>query len=222
MYKQHLYGGVNPQRYKGFTLAEVLVTLAVIGIVASLTIPSLMKSYEKQQWISGYKETYSIISQATKMIEADNGGTLIGAWSFGTNDESGIYNAYKPYLKASKDCGLVGGHMTYGCYASSYKNLSGNGYPISGYNSLILTNGASVAFNAGIGRDYIYIDTNGLKGPNVRGKDLHLLVVNSNGVKPDVWWYHSSREIGCPSNLSSGDGSTCGYRIMYGDYAEDY
>jgi prepilin-type N-terminal cleavage/methylation domain-containing protein len=57
---------------KGFTLAEVLITLSIIGVVAALTIPTLTRNYEKQLWITQYKATYSILSQAFKMVDEFN------------------------------------------------------------------------------------------------------------------------------------------------------
>lgn len=44
-----------------FTLAEVLITLAIIGIIAVLTIPNLLQSYRKHERIVQIKEAYSII-----------------------------------------------------------------------------------------------------------------------------------------------------------------
>ena len=59
-----------------FTLAEVLITLTIIGVIAALTIPNLLQSYRKHQVEVGVKEAYSILSNAIKMLEADNGSTI--------------------------------------------------------------------------------------------------------------------------------------------------
>ena len=56
-----------------FTLAEVLITLAVIGVVAALTIPPLIQSYRKQVIETRLKRFYSVINQAVKLAEIDNG-----------------------------------------------------------------------------------------------------------------------------------------------------
>ena len=42
----------------GFTLAEVLITLGIIGIVAAMTIPTLMQKYYEKQTVAHLKETY--------------------------------------------------------------------------------------------------------------------------------------------------------------------
>lgn len=49
---------------KGFTLAEVLITLGIIGVVAALTIPSLIGNYKKKVTATKLKQTYSILSNA--------------------------------------------------------------------------------------------------------------------------------------------------------------
>ena len=224
-------GGVSPNN-KGFTLAEVLVTLAVIGVIASLTIPSLFKKYEKQQWISGYKSTYSIVNQATRMIMVDNTNSLLDAWG-GIGDHQGMYNAYSPYLKIIKKCENQTPENN--CFASSYTYMSSIGNvsisPYSDY-SVMLSNGSSLAFYSMQGADQngrynrIYIDTNGKKGPNIYGKDLNELQirVSSDPVKPyGAPGYSNSTIISlCNSNLAGGLGHSCGIRILRGDYGEDY
>jgi prepilin-type N-terminal cleavage/methylation domain-containing protein len=57
----------------GFTLAEVLITLAIVGVIAALTIPAVVKNYQKTQIISKLKKVYSAINQAYNMSQAENG-----------------------------------------------------------------------------------------------------------------------------------------------------
>lgn len=56
----------------GFTLAEVLVTLGIIGVVAALTIPAVITNYQKQETLSRLKKAYSIVQQAIKLSEVEN------------------------------------------------------------------------------------------------------------------------------------------------------
>ncbi len=67
----------------GFTLAEVLVTLAIIGVVAALIIPGIVQNVKKKQYVSGLNKTYSDISQATLQVMDDNGGKM--TYVFPTN-----------------------------------------------------------------------------------------------------------------------------------------
>ena len=48
----------------GFTLAEVLITLGIIGVVAAMTMPSLITKYQKQVAVEQYKKIYSILKNA--------------------------------------------------------------------------------------------------------------------------------------------------------------
>jgi len=56
----------------GFTLAEVLITLVIIGIVAALTIPTAINSMEKRHLIIGWRKAYSDVSRALLLAKANN------------------------------------------------------------------------------------------------------------------------------------------------------
>ena len=87
-----------------FTLAEVLITLGVIGVVAAITMPTLIQNYQKSKTANQLKTVYSIMNQAVKMSEIDNG--LITEWTFPENNAESIkifLNKYiAPYLKYTK------------------------------------------------------------------------------------------------------------------------
>lgn len=55
-----------------FTLAEVLVTLGIIGVVAALTIPALIANHKKQVTVTRLEKFYSVINQAIKMSSLEN------------------------------------------------------------------------------------------------------------------------------------------------------
>ena len=60
----------------GFTLAEVLITLGIIGAVAALTMPVLVGNYQKKQTVTKLKRAFSVLSQAILMSELDNESKL--------------------------------------------------------------------------------------------------------------------------------------------------
>lgn len=60
----------------GFTLAEVLITLGIIGIVAALTIPQLIKNYEKKVLHTQFLKVYSDLNNASKLFEIHEGLSL--------------------------------------------------------------------------------------------------------------------------------------------------
>ena len=64
---------------KGFTLAEVLITLAIIGVVAALTIPAVVSNYQKQQFYTKFMKEYNVLSNALFLANADYG--VIQNWN---------------------------------------------------------------------------------------------------------------------------------------------
>ena len=56
-----------------FTLAEVLITLGIIGVVAAITLPVIIQNHQKHVVENRLKSFYSIINQAVRMSEIDNG-----------------------------------------------------------------------------------------------------------------------------------------------------
>lgn len=120
----------------GFTLAEVLITLGIIGVVAAMTIPTLIANTRAAQLKSRYFKSYSTITQALKLMQADDVSMDSADYSASSNP---LYKVFMRYLSAPYDCGL-GGDIGAGqgnkkevpCYKSStgnsaipYKSLDG-------------------------------------------------------------------------------------------------
>lgn len=87
----------------GFTLAEVLITLGIIGVVAALTLPTLIANYKKNVTVNKVKKFYSVMSQATNTAIALNGS--MDSWDGFTSYHNGKevqqwFNKYlKPHIK---------------------------------------------------------------------------------------------------------------------------
>lgn len=62
---------------KAFTLAEVLITLGIIGVVAAITLPSLIQNYKKQVYVAGAKKAVSVISNLLEKEMAAEGVSSI-------------------------------------------------------------------------------------------------------------------------------------------------
>ena len=90
---------------KAFTLAEVLITLGIIGVVAALTIPSLISNYQKNQTVTQLQKFYTNMNQAIKLSEIENGPAA--EWEYGQvnsgDDTETWFNTYiAKYLKYNK------------------------------------------------------------------------------------------------------------------------
>ena len=180
---------VSQSRKRGFTLAEVLITLGIIGVVAAMTIPTLMQKYYEKQTVAKLKETYSILSQALKSASQEEG--LPEEWDCNkANKESAEKGAaiLKKYIKVATDCGVQ--DTTGSClYNGDYYTLNGSehwNFAKASYEyKMKLLNGTSFWFrfidetetarkNSGMIMS-LKIDTNGEKKPNVAGRDLFFL-----------------------------------------------
>ena len=146
-----------------FTLAEVLITLGIIGVVAAMTMPSLMQNYKRQQATARIKKFVSVINQALISAENDLGPRedwVIG--EMGNSDSAyNFLNTYiKPYIKSAdiEKRTLFGWNMA----------------------TLRFVDGSQMSVKIGACYD-IWYDINGEKGPNKKGKDIFVFILCKNG-----------------------------------------
>ena len=89
---------------KGFTLAEVLVTLGVIGVVAAMTMPILIQNHQKQVTITKLKKAYSTLSNAANMslTNENYSNTFIGQVTSAETTKDFLYNNWLNYFNSPK------------------------------------------------------------------------------------------------------------------------
>lgn len=172
----------------GFTLAEILITLGIIGIVAAMTMPSLMTSISKRQTEAKLKKAVSMINQAYRLSYNDNGdATAKEAMVLGSEEYFKRY--WQPYIKADictsyQECGYTSNkpwkYRSGKPETSSviYKNNRVSFYTPDGILYFMITAGGEELQEKAI----VYVDLNGGRGPNVIGRDLfHLNRVQDDG-----------------------------------------
>jgi len=202
----------------GFTLAEVLITLLIIGVISSIVIPSLISNTQDAEYKTALKKVYSDLSQATKLVMMDNGGTMKGLCTDGNNDC--LRDKYLDYLSYIKKCNSG----VSGCFhlANNFKYLSGT--PVSGWgvdSSVILSNGSLLDFyypsgsstcTAALGTiqmcGRIHVDVNGFKSPNTIGKDIFMMYIMQTSIKP-LGVQGDGYETDCSTNPPTGSGWGC-------------
>lgn len=158
---------ITPKKI-AFTLAEVIITLGIIGIVAEMTIPTLVNDFQTQVYRTSYKKAYADASVAwlraysNDLLVARSTGTY---WNDATANEAN-FQAFKSSFMILKECTTD----NTACW-----NYSGELY---NNGSAPQTNLAGFIDNSGRAwvredKDYggILVDTNGNKNPNKFGKD---------------------------------------------------
>ena len=167
----------------GFTLAEVLITLGIIGVVAAMTMPTLMNSTQGAQYKAAYKKALSAISQAVTLnvaldewnfADADANHTLLSLFKARTN----VVNDVTDYTKIldSKGKPYAISAVTASTGAGTAPDLSKTTNTTVFFNDGIMFSFPTASTGCTRGPEgtgditgtgcYGFIDVNGAKGPN--------------------------------------------------------
>lgn len=187
-----------------FTLAEVLVTLGIIGVVSAMTIPTLMQNHQRKTYVTQLHQVYNLFSQAFAQYMNDK--NALSLHEAGLTSSAAVTNFMNSYFKIVKSCST----FTDCFYDGTYKNMNGSSLTNGNYwpgsanaPCFALANGASVCLeNSKYHTTYghITIDINGKAGPNVAGRDLYFVTYYKDG---------SIDEDGIPPECRT-SGSGCG------------
>ena len=202
----YFFAGFGVFWSKGFTLAEVLITLAIIGIVAALTIPTLVQNYQERAWNTASQVFQRKLGEALRVMNVQ--GTLAGY----TTTEAFVDELSK-HIKISRICDnddittCFSDTVTWGdeevdmSKVKKAKNFGQNDWDTNtvavqfanGVNGVIaynpecrqnqFSNDVITIGETGIGTTCLAIlyDVDGFKNPNTEGKDLKNLNVTSLG-----------------------------------------
>ena len=236
----------SPTKISAFTLAEVLITLGIIGVVAAMTLPSVILNYQKNVTVTQLKKAYTTISQAFMMAQSDYGD--MAGWDYVGFDldysEAGralnnFANKYLiPYIQKVESCPSGTSGKTK-CAYEIYNRDSSVRLPASqdGSNDyrFIMNDGMLVRLsynNDGGANDtgevhyggslFIKVDINGKKRPNMVGRDIFYLILDTNATKVNMHGIGQTRENllngarGCKYDSNNKfSGEWCGALIQY-------
>jgi len=204
LFTHSLIHSFTSKKLVAFTLAEVLITLGIIGVVAAMTIPTLISNYRKSQLEAQIKETYSSIQQTMRFMEdenlsydvfEDNSDTAMQEWfdSFIAQHmkvESVCLNKSGCWHKAGvvkmmnganisrqvQDFGIGGNCISFTTAKGAWISMDG-----LSQGSCIGDFGVDNGGNTCLG---IIFDANGAGKPNILGKDLQAVVWTEKGLVP--------------------------------------
>lgn len=196
-----------------FTLAETLLTLGIIGVIAAMTMPGLQQHSQMQANVALVKKAYSTLSNATKLLKLENGPVRM--WDLSSEKE--IIKLYREKMSF-----MVEPSETY-----PVKNLNGSDKTADKMftegNGFVTTDGMlwyieSTSATCSTTSDDmknacidIGVDVNGQKGPNVVGKDIFAFYVTNDGsVYPDGGGF----DLTSSSCSKSGTGLGCTARVL--------
>lgn len=175
------------KKKNAFTLAEVLITLGIIGIVAAMTLPTLINKTKGKELEAQYKKAYSIINQAVNRMNAEKG--FVANWSSYKACTNEFADEFNKYFLLLLNCGkdkcstFVDDEHT---YLTKYKTYNGNAGCADCFNDgqFILSDTMFVSINHCYepNKILIAVDVNGVyKKPNRYGHDFFVFQIVDDG-----------------------------------------
>ena len=222
------------RKIKGFTIAEVLITLGIIGIIASMTMPMIIAKYQKKVTVERLKKFYSVMMNVINLSESENGE--MADWDFPKESydksiDKFFQRYYLPYLKDAKEC-YSANCFKKEVYAIKYLN----GQPADGVvvvNYIVKTNdGMYIYLLPNIPNSYIwmFVDINAHQKPNQIGRDIFVFDVyghpnysNRKNYYLKFWgsnYYKTTEDListnnyGCNESAADYSGFLCGALIF--------
>ena len=185
---------------KGFTLAEVLITLGIIGVVAAMTIPNLITHNQKEETVTKLRRAISVFNQAYK-LSFDELGNPTPEEAFAMGPEEYIKTYWEKNKKINhiclkySDCGYES--LTPMTFANGEKNTSNiinktsriGITTMDGFTYIIFTSSWNNDTNSFSNpNSLVIVDINGSHKPNKLGKDIFYLTrVEDKGVFPECY-----------------------------------
>ena len=178
-----------------FTLAEVMIVITLLGVIAAISIPSAINNVSQRETILRVKRTYSLLSNAYAGYMSLN-HKKIPPQEYSRDGATNVANAFLQFMAVNKDIGTSPAEKRRYMYTGKYTNLRGtDGYNIyvdrESYYLVELKYGGQIWFKGiedrnnpnGIAAEIFY-DVNGKKGPNSKGHDLFAFNVVGDSIVP--------------------------------------
>jgi prepilin-type N-terminal cleavage/methylation domain-containing protein len=208
---------------KGFTLSEILITLVIIGIVAAISVPTLIQKYQDQALKSALKKNYSVLKSALDKYQIEHGERLLAS------DVQGIQlkSVLMKYLNVTKDYNLY--NYFYTSNNNLYKTYNGksniswslfdDGQFVLNDGTIIMIENPKSQYSNGSNRKYISVDVNGAKKPNRLGRDLFMFQLMDNGEllpmgAKGTYYYNEANEYCSNTSTDNMNGAGCSAKVL--------
>ena len=182
-------------------MAEVLITLGIIGIVAAMTLPAIIQKKQEKATVTALKKFYSVLSQAYLFAESENGTPDV--WGFSKDDSTLLLTNMTKYMQVLKVCKT--GEICHPVKTILWRN--GNKISNTIFNPVDKRRSAAVLNDGMIIGVFVQspdcsvvygknnkhltsicgefmVDINGAKNPNQYGVDIFIFNVTKYGIIP--------------------------------------
>ncbi len=205
-----------------FTLAELLIALTIVGVIAVLTVPSVTRNIYSKSNIVKLQATIKVLNDAVKNMMIDERVNDIADSSLALDQATFLTK----YLKITKQCDEVPDE----CFASEYTYINGgNADPFDktrdGDDAMLPSGAVIQCLSDASG---FIIDVNGLEAPNVIGRDVFYVDVYDDGtVGSRSYTYDDNDDVtgSCThasTDLSDFYGSVCVHILESSGWVMDY
>lgn len=208
----------------GFTLAEVLITLGIIGVVAALTIPNLLNQTNDTELKTAWKKAYSELNQAYQQLIIDNGGVDFSGQCANLDNEC-LRDLFRSKLKTIRTCDedaiaeCMALDAKFGDGTTTAESLGiNNEWP-----AIVVSSSYAIKVRAhqqdcsyGFPREcgWMQVDVNGRKKPNIAGKDIFFLGLAKTKLVPMGAMGDSISTNSCAQGAS---GIGCSAKYLYSE-----
>lgn len=185
---------------KAFTLAEVLITLGIIGVVAALVMPGVIGNYQKRTWVAQLQKGMNTWNNSMEKMLADDGVEYLNDTEFVRSAvDAGNSNVYMYYIAqnnpdtfnifkkhfnitystpVTKSINYLKGAASGNNFTYTIKTPDNVWYDVGFY---YLNNSSSDIVSLKVSNGQVIIDVNGPKGPNTYGRDIFWFYLDAKG-----------------------------------------
>ena len=175
----------------GFTLAEVLITLGIIGVVAAMTIPNLISNYQDKVLETRYKKAKNILINGYKLMMAKEQVFDVKDLSMLTRcgDMNCFFDKHRDIFKILRDSASSDMSTAFAeeyTVPNSKENFDLNNILSMGMPTFQTTDGMSYLLLPDTESLFFYTDLNGDNKPNIVNEDFFLFSLSGNAVLADM------------------------------------